>query len=151
AETHVPSAVQNLMAIVSPASIAGNYPAVFQSWSAPLTAVIQAPVQYGNGAGGNLNGCAAFVAGSPTGKVVLVDRGACFFSDKIRNIANGGALVGVIGLIAPGDPFDGAFGGGPAITIPGYMISQATATTIKAQLAGGVVARFDPNNKITLV
>src|SRR6267143_6586773 len=58
AQTHVPSAVQNLMTIVSPASIAGNYPALFQPWSAPLTSTIQAPVQYGNGAGGNLNGCA---------------------------------------------------------------------------------------------
>src|SRR5206468_12206185 len=63
AETQVPSAVQNLMTIVSPASIAGDFLAVFQPWSAPLTSVIQAPVQYGNGGGGNLNGCAAFAAG----------------------------------------------------------------------------------------
>ena len=151
AQTQVPGAAQPLMTIVSPAAIAGNFPAVFQSWSAPLTAVIQAPVQYGNGAGGNLNGCAAFAAGALTGKIVLVDRGVCAFSDKIRNVANGGGLIGVIGLVAPGNPFDGAFGGGPAITIPGYMISQATSVAIKSQLAGGVVARFDPNATIPLV
>ena len=66
---------------------------------------------------------------------MLVDRGVCAFSDKIRNVANGGGLIGVIGLVAPGDPFEGAFGGGPAITIPGFMVSQATSNTIKSQLA----------------
>jgi len=151
AQTQVPSAVENLMTIVSPVSIAGNYPAVFQPWSAPLTSVIQAPVQFGNGAGGNLNGCAAFAAGSLTGKIVLVNRGTCLFSDKIRNIANAGGLVGVIGLVAPGDPFEGAFGGGPAITIPGFMVSLATSNTIKSQLAVGAIAKFDPANIIHLV
>ena len=38
--------------------------------------VIEAPVQYGDGAGDNLNGCAAFTLGSLEGKIVLVDRGA---------------------------------------------------------------------------
>lgn len=152
AQTQVPSAVQQLMRIVSPPAIAGNYPAVFQPWSAPLTSIIEAPVQYGDGAGGNLNGCAAFPAGSLTGRIVLIDRGVCVFSDKIRNVANGGGLVGAIGLVAPGDPFAGAFGGGPPITIPGFMISQATSTAIKMQLASGVVvARFDPANVVPLV
>src|SRR5262249_12799374 len=36
-------------------------------------------------------------------------------------------------------------------TIPGFMVSQATSNTIKSQLAAGVVAKFDPNNKIPLV
>jgi len=34
----------NRMTIVSPLSIAGDYPAVFQPWSTKLTSVIQAPV-----------------------------------------------------------------------------------------------------------
>jgi subtilisin family serine protease len=151
AQTQVPSAVQDFLRIVSPPSIAGNYLAVWQPWSAPLVAPIQAPIQYGNGAGGNLNGCAAFPAGSLTGRIVLVDRGVCNFSDKIRNVANGGGLVGVIGLIAAGDPFEGAFGGGPAIPIPGYMVSLATSNTIKSQLAAGVVGRVDPALAVPLV
>src|SRR4030095_1843403 len=63
AQTQVPSAQQHFLTGVSPASIAAHYIAVFQPWSAPLSAVIQAPVQYGDGAGGNLNGCAAFAPG----------------------------------------------------------------------------------------
>ena len=31
------------------------------------------------------------------------------------------------------------------------MVSQATATTVKSQLAAGVIANFDPNNKVPLV
>jgi minor extracellular serine protease Vpr len=115
---------------------------VFQPWSAPLTSVIEAPVQYGNGAGGNLLGCDPFAAGSLAGKIVLVDRGVCSFSIKIENIGNAGGLIGIIGLAAPGDPFEGGYGGG-VITIPGYMISQTHSNRLKSGLPNTVV-RFDP-------
>jgi subtilisin family serine protease len=150
AQTQVPSAELQLLRIVSPAAIAGDYQAVYQPWSTPLTSAIQAPIQYGNGSGGNLDGCAAFTAGSLAGKIVLVDRGTCSFSIKISNIAGGGGLSGLIGLVAPGEPFEGAFGGGTP-TVPGFMIHQATSNTIKSQLAAGVVARLDPANTIPLV
>jgi subtilisin family serine protease len=151
AQTQVPSAVQDFMRVVSPAAIARDYLAVFQPWSTPLTGAIEAPIQYGDGLGGNLNGCAAFPAGSATGKIVLVDRGVCAFSDKIRNVSLGGGLVGVIGLVAAGEPFEGAFGGGPAITIPGFMVHQTTANAVKSQLAVGVIARFDPAIGVSLI
>jgi hypothetical protein len=150
AQTSVPSAVQMLMEIVSPAGY-GPYAAVFQPWSVPVTSAIEAPVQYGDGAGGNLWGCEAFAPGSLSGKIVLVDRGSCNFSLKIKNIGEGGGLVGVIGMVAPGDPFEGGFGGDEPITIPGFMISQANSTAIKAIVPTGVVARFDPAAGIPLV
>ncbi len=145
AQTAVPSSVLGLMQIITPAG--GNRPAVFQPWSKPLTAAIQAPVRYGNGAGGNLNGCASFPAGSLAGTIVLVDRGACDFSLKISNIADGGGLIGIIGLIAPGDPFEGGLGAGDASRIPGYMISLANANAIRG---AGTVVRFDPAVGIAL-
>jgi subtilisin family serine protease len=128
--------------------------AVHQSWSHELTAefaVTNVPVQYGDGGGGNLDGCAAFAANSLTGKVVLVDRGACDFTLKISNIAGGGGKIGVIGHVAPGDPFDGALGACPdnlCTQIPGYQVSQSTSTAMK-----GANARvtFDPDNGIPLV
>ncbi len=123
--------------------IAGDYLAIFQPWSAPLTTAISAPVQYGDGAGGNLNGCAAFPSGSLAGKIVLVDRGSCGFSIKISNIAVGGGLIGIIGLVAPGDPFEGGYSGGDAL-IPGFMISQANANKLKSGLPNTAVT-FDPN------
>jgi hypothetical protein len=128
-----------------------NYPAVFQPWSTLPAAAISGPVQYGDGAGGNLNGCAPFAPGSLTGLIVLVDRGACFFSAKIQNVEAGGGLVGIIGRVAPGAPFAGAFGGGPLPGIPGYMISQADSSAIKAQIGGPGIGTIDPANQLPLV
>ena len=149
AQTAVPSAFQPLMEIVEPENIVGTFPAVFQPWSAPLLAVVEAPVQYGDGAGGNLNGCAPFAPGSLAGKIGLVDRGACNFTLKVKNVADAGGLIGIIGLIAPGDPFEGGDGGDRPITIPGYMVSQAVANRLRSGLPDTVV-RFDPNVGIPL-
>jgi minor extracellular serine protease Vpr len=143
AQTAVPSGFLPLMQILAPANIAGNFPAVFQPWSAPLVAAIEGPVQYGDGAGGNLNGCAPFAPGSLAGLIVIVDRGACNFSLKVKNVGDAGGIIGIIGLIAPGDPFEGGDGGDRPIDIPGYMISQAVANRLRASLPGTLV-RFDP-------
>jgi len=150
AQTTVPSAVQPLMEVTEPADIAGLYAAVFQPWSVEPAGVIEGPLQYGDGAGGNLNGCAPFAPGTLTGKIVLVDRGVCAFSIKISNIAEGGALAGIIGLVAPGEPFAGSYGGGDP-SIPGYMISLDDANTLRSGLDEGVTVRFDPANGIPLV
>jgi subtilisin family serine protease len=164
AQTNVPSAAQPLMEVTAPADIAGLYPAVHQDWSAPLDSVVEGPLQYGDGAGGKLNGCslgadpnslnpanAPYPPGSLAGKIVLVDRGVCSFSIKIHNINYGGALAGIIGLIAPGEPFSGAYGGGGPYTIPGFMISQADSGALKSGLDEGVNVVFDPEDGIKLV
>jgi len=151
AQTAVPSSTGFAMQITAPAANAGLYEAVFQSWSHQLSAAIAGPVQYGDGAGGNLDGCAAFGAGTVTGKIVLVDRGTCNFSAKIANVAAGGGSLGIIGLITPGDPFDGSLGVCPnnlCAAIPGYMVSQATSNKLKAT---GAAVSFDPANGIPLV
>jgi subtilisin family serine protease len=159
AQTQVPSAsLQNI-------DVDGvNYPAVFQSWSASPASIIAGPVQYGDGAGGGLDGCSVgpdvnsaapgtepFPAGSLTGKVVLVDRGACNFSIKIFNVQRGGGVAGIIGLVAPGAPFDGSFGAGGPYTIPGYMISQADSNAVKAQIGNPGIGTVDPVNQLNLV
>jgi subtilisin family serine protease len=146
AQTQVPSSRLQLLDVDGT-----SYPAVFQPWSVPPAGVITGPMQYGDGAGGNLLGCSAFAAGSLAGKIVLVDRGACNFTLKISNISQAGGLAGVIGLVAPGDPFEGGDGGDRPIDIPGYMISQANSTAIKAAIAGGATGTIDPAVGIPLV
>jgi subtilisin family serine protease len=150
AQTAVPSAFLPLMEVTAPASIAGQYPATFQPWSAPLVSAVEAPLQYGDGASGNLDGCAAFAPGSLAGKIVLVDRGACNFTLKIKNVGDAGGLIGIIGLIAPGEPFEGGDGGDRPITIPGYMISQSLSNMLKGGLPSTTV-RFDPAVGIPLI
>ena len=39
--------------------------------------------------------------GSLAGKIVLVDRGNCNFTLKVKNVGDAGGLIGIIGLIAP--------------------------------------------------
>ena len=143
AQTQVPSAALQLITVNGE-----EYAAVFQPWSVAPTSTISGPVQYGDGNGGNLNGCAPFAAGSLDGLVVLVDRGACNFTLKVQNIGDAGGVVGIIGLIAPGAPFSGGDGGEP-VAIPGYMISQADSNAIKA--AVGATGTVDPNNQLPLV
>ncbi|MEO1335520.1 MAG: S8 family serine peptidase, partial [Myxococcota bacterium] len=147
AQTAVPSQSVDFMQVTAPEASVGLYLAPRQVWSGALTEVISGPVQYADGAGGNLDGCAAFTAGSLTGQIVMVDRGGCFFSDKIRNIEDAGGILGIIGLIAPGAPFSGGFGGGTPISIPGFMIDQASANILRA---GGAEISFDPANGVSL-
>lgn len=147
AQTTVPSELLNLMEVLQPAARAGDYIAVHQPWSAEQTSVIEGAVLYGNGAGSNLNGCAPFNPADISGRIVMVDRGTCNFSAKIQNIEAGGGILGIIGLIAPGEPFAGSFGTGNLPTIPGYMISQADANILRA---GNAVIRFDPANVLSL-
>lgn len=146
AQTQVPSAALQLIDVDG---VASSIPAVFQPWSVPVGSVITGPTQYGDGAGGNLNGCAAFAAGSLDGLVVLVDRGACNFTLKIKNISDAGGAVGIIGLVAPGAPFSGGDGGDRPIDIPGFMIDQASANAIKA--VAGNTATVDPANTLPLI
>ncbi len=147
AQTNVPSAIQDRMEVIEPADDAGLYDAVRQPWSGQLTSAISGPVQYADGAGGNLDGCAPFAPDSLTGQIVVVDRGGCFFSDKIRNIEEAGGVLGIIALIAPGAPFPGGFGGGTPITIPGYQISQVDGDILRT---GNAFVSFDPANGIPL-
>ncbi len=146
AQTQVPSAALQLIEVDE-----GSYPAVFQPWSVPVGGILRSPVQYGDGAGGNLNGCASFAAGSLAERIVLVDRGACNFTLKIKNIGDADGIVGIIGLVAPGAPFSGGDGGESPITIPGFMISQADSNAIKAQIGNQGIGTVDPANQLPLV
>jgi hypothetical protein len=67
----------------------------------------------------------------------------------VKNVADAGGLIGIIGLIAPGDPFEGGDGGDRPIAIPGYMVSQAVANRLRDGLPNTVV-RFDPSVGIPL-
>ena len=143
AQTQVPSAALQLIT-----NEGNDYSAVFQPWSTPLGGLTEGPTQYGDIDGTNLNGCAPFT-GDLSGLVVLVDRGACNFTAKIKNIGDAGGVIGIIGLVAPGAPFSGGDGGDRPIDIPGYMISQADSNAIKAAI--GTVATVDPANQLPLI
>lgn len=152
AQTQVPSAVLPFLTAIDQDGNETVFEAVFQPWSVEPTEVLEGQLQYGDGAGGNLDGCAPFDPDSLDGLVVLVDRGACNFTLKISNIGVAGGIAGIIGLIAPGDPFQGGDGGDRPIDIPGYMISQADSNALKAGIdAGGLTIVIDPEEGEALI
>ena len=145
AQTAVPSALLDVMSVEG----GSDHVAIRQDWSAELDGAVTAPAQYGDLDGTNLNGCAPFT-GDLSGHIVLVDRGACTFSAKIQNIEAANGVVGVIGLVAPGEPFGGGFGGGDEPGIPGFMVDLTAADDFRAAAAAGLTVSFDPENALSL-
>lgn len=153
AQTTVPSDKQYLPEILSPASISGTLnSAIFQTWSVSPEArgQVTGTVAYGNEDGSNKNGCAAYTS-DMTGKVLLMDRGSCAFTQKAKNASAAGAVLAFIGLIAPGEPFTGGDSGDRPIDISVFMISQAESNKIKSGLAQGVTITLDPDKFIGLI
>ncbi|MER2598431.1 MAG: S8 family serine peptidase [Caldilineales bacterium] len=141
AQTTVPSAILYRIRRNTPAPVT-VMDAVWQPWSEFPTVAITGDVVYGNGDGTNLDGCAAFTA-DLTGKISIVNRGSCNFSLKTQNAEAAGAIMSIIALIAPGDPFEGAFGGGTLPTIPAFMVSQTNGNALKA---AGTNLSIDPTD-----
>ena len=88
--------------------------------------------------------CNPLVGTGYAGKIVLIDRGNCNFTEKVLNAENQGAVAVIVVQNLGDAPF--AMGGAdPGLTIPAVMISLANGNTMKAQLIAGNV-----NSTITL-
>ena len=141
AQTFVPAASVQVIDVVDPIEV--GIGAVFQDWSAPLDQALgPAPVAYGGlgcSRGEDVNSVdpadAPYEDGRFAGQIVLVDRGECNFSVKIFNVQRAGAIAGIIGLVAPGEPFNGAQGAGGPYTIPAYMVGQVDALLLEGSTA----------------
>ncbi|ALO40564.1 S8 family serine peptidase [Pseudoalteromonas phenolica] len=74
-----------------------------------------------------------------TGKVVILDRGSCGFSDKVLNAQNAGAeLVIIVNAVDGQAPFNMAESpGADAITIPSFMLSKEDGQVLKDSLTSG--------------
>ena len=83
------------------------------------------------GSMGNADGCAAWTAGSLSGKVGIVTRGTCAFKDKLQNMQDAGAVFGLIYNSAPGAPIIMGTETG-SVTIPGAMISMEDGLAMEA-------------------
>ena len=111
----------------------------FATVSADLTALLGV---IKNDAGALSNACTAGVAGadgkpaagSLTGQIALVSRGACTFSEKIRNAQDAGAIAAIVVNNVAGDPTAMGLGGiANEPTIPAYMAAQDTKTALVAE------------------
>ncbi len=85
----------------------------------------------------------------PSGKIALLDRGACFFALKLARAAQAGAIGAVVVNNQDGAPI--AMGGPsnlPQPAIPAVMIRQDDGARIKAALASGTTVNVTLSDKI---
>jgi subtilisin family serine protease len=107
----------------------------FATVSADLTASLGVVL---NGAGNLSNACTAGADGKPaagslTAKIALISRGACTFSEKIRNAQDAGAIAAVVVNNVAGDPTAMGLGGiANEPTIPAYMTAIGSKTALVA-------------------
>jgi minor extracellular serine protease Vpr len=110
----------------------------FATVSADLTASFAVVL---NGASALSNACTAGApgadgkpaAGSLTGKIALISRGVCTFSEKIRNSQDAGAAAVIVVNNVAGDPTAMGLGGIPnEPTIPAYMAALTAKTALVA-------------------
>jgi len=128
-----------LMTVNAPGSISGDYGAQPASFGASLNAVgvtgdlvVADPVRgcdvdlpFANGAAMN-------------GKIVLIDRGDCFFTEKVLNAQDQGAIAVIVAnnLPAGAAPMGGS---DPAVVIPSVGITQSDGNLLKAEALMGTV------------
>ena len=85
-----------------------------------------------------------------TGKIALIDRGACSVSLKVDNAGAAGAKAVLIGLVAPGDAVSFSNGGGTHF-VPTIVIQQSLSLAIKANIAAPVNVTVSDATKVALV
>ncbi len=140
------------LVVNAPAAIAGSYSNTATLLFAPVNTPVTANVAYvGRGcpAGSISSGSPAdpYLA-DPTGKIALIDRGACAISLKVDAAARAGAVGVLIGLVAPGSASPFTYAGGTDF-VPSLVITQATSNAIKGALGSASVnATLSPANAL---
>ncbi|MBY0417302.1 MAG: S8 family serine peptidase, partial [Pararheinheimera sp.] len=95
-----------------------------------LKADVSAPVVLASAvAPTNALGCVAFPADTFKGKIAVISRGTCAFSDKANNAAAAGAVALIVIQNNDGEP---TVMSTPGITIPAVMISKADGAKLVA-------------------
>jgi extracellular elastinolytic metalloproteinase len=135
--SRVPSLTVN-----TPAVIAGDYTTVESGFSTANKLINIGPVSgtlvyYNDNAAGTTHEACVIPVNSIVGKIAVIVRGNCNFTDKVKNAQNAGAIAVVMVNNVPGDPI--IMGGTDnTITIPAVMISQEDGNTITAQINNNV-------------
>jgi subtilisin family serine protease len=84
-------------------------------------------------------GCAAYPAGTFTGKIALINRGTCTYVVKVKNAQNAGAL-GVL-IVHNLDAFPDTMGGSDStITIPSMLTTKSIGASLKTDMAAGTLS-----------
>jgi hypothetical protein len=130
---------ERVIEVTAPSGIAGQYAMEPATFGPPLT---------GNGITGELvlvddddltgtdctpsvtDGCQT-ILDDLTGKIALIDRGCCFFTEKVLNAQAAGAIAVIIANNEPG--VISMTGDSTGITIPAVSVTQADGATLRSE------------------
>ncbi len=145
------SASSNLLALTidSPASLQGEVAASEGRFTVRLSST--GPVS------GTLayvephDACAALTnSAAVKGRIAVMDRGTCPFTDKFNQAVAAGAIAGiVVDNVDSAEPMQMGGGQPGSIPIPGVLIRKADGAPIEAAIAQGVTVTLDSNNTYT--
>jgi hypothetical protein len=124
----------------SPPALAGNFDNLGLADFGP--GVSSPGITAGVVATNPVDGCSAIGAGV-SGKIAFIDRGGCFFTDKVKNAQNAGALAVIIGNVSSSanpNVAPGMTGTDPSITIPSVSLNLTDADAFRAQLGNSINA-----------
>ena len=91
--------------------------------------------------------CSALPAASLTGAIAFVQRGTCFFSDKINNAQNAGAVAVVIYQSVGSESIGGVLTGASNTGIPALLIGNTDGASVKSAISrnpSSTTASLDP-------
>ena len=134
-----------LMRVRSPAPVAGSYAVGTAEFGPPLSAagvsgtLVQAQDAADTTGPSTTDSCSPLSnAGAIAGKIAFVDRGTCFFTDKVKNAQDAGAIAVVVADNQSGAPPTGLGGTDGSITIPAVRITLDDGNRLRAALDAGV-------------
>jgi PA domain/Secretion system C-terminal sorting domain len=136
---HLPSILTSklLLHVNTPAGVAGDYTVGTADFGPPLTEPgVTGDVVLANDGSGTVTDACEPLVNVVAGKIVLVDRGTCTFTQKVKNAQNAGAIAVIVADNAAGCPPADMGGSDPTITISSVRISQTDGNALKANLAG---------------
>ncbi len=149
ANTYDDGAISSTFSITAPVRLAGEYAMVEGVFTRPiaqggiLSAQLVQALPYSGCQDGN-NGLITNRT-ALKGKIALMNRGTCFFVQKIREAQAAGAVAVVMVNNVDGFPIPmGGSGDTSDIKIPGVMISKANGNLIVRHLTAGVIVRLEP-------
>lgn len=121
--------------VTAPAPVAGNY-AIGSVNFGPLvsTTNFNGSVVLGTDSVGAFGDGCEPITSNVSGKIALIDRGACTIASKTKNAQNAGAVGVIIANNAAQNPPPNFIGTDPTITIPTIVVTQAAGTSFKANL-----------------
>jgi len=135
--------------IADPVSIAGTYlavPAAFGGADFCTDGTTTGDLIISDDGNGTTSDACEPIVNDLTGKIALIDRGACEFGVKCLGAETAGAMMAIVCNNQDTPPFAMAPGAvGDQVTIPCFMMSKADCDLIRVEIPNGVTVSLSPD------